>query len=257
MAILGLLLLAAAVVVGVEAGVSNTRDINLEVFGQTYGIPVNVVMLVGALLATVAVLGLFMITGTFQRRRHLRRDAKHRMVREETDARLADTDRTAGELAAENDRLRAELTAERRAAATMGGVAVPPGAGNVAYGDQVSDAVRSDTISDTGRFDPYPADRGTDHVANTDGVRYDGTADTTASEEKAGVIGRFRNSARPSPRQTNAPPDAPGGAFVVVWPGVTRPASCAAARPAGARRRAAGAGRPRSSCRGAGPRRPW
>ena len=188
MAILGLLLLAAAVVVGVETGLSNTSDINVEVFGNTYGIPVNVVFLLGAVLATVAVLGLFMITGAFQRRRHVRRDAKHRLHDEEVATRLTETDGTLGDVVAENDRLRAELAAERRAAATMGGVAVPPGAGNVPYGDQVSDAVRSDTVSQTGRFEPYPTETGV--VGDTTAARYDG--DTTDADEKAGVIGRFR-----------------------------------------------------------------
>lgn len=185
MVILGLLLLAAALVVGVETGLSNTGDINVELFGNTYGVPVNVVFLVGAVLALVAVLGLFMITGAVQRRRTVRRDARHRVRDEQVSTRLTETDATVGELVEENDRLRNELTAERRAAATMGGVAVPPGAGNVAYGDQVSDAVRSDTISDTGRFEPYPTERG------TEAARYDG--DTTDTDEKADVIGRFRN----------------------------------------------------------------
>ena len=193
MAILGLLLLAAAVVVGVETGLSNTRDVNVEVFGTTYGIPMNVVFLLGALIATVAVLGLFMITGAFQRRRTVRREARHRTRDEEVSTRLTETDGTNAELVEENDRLRNELMAERRAAATMGGVAVPPGAGNVAYGDQVSDAVRSDTISDTGRYEPYPTEHGTVHngVAHNDTARYDG--DTTDADEKADVIGRFRN----------------------------------------------------------------
>ena len=190
MAILGLLLLAAAVVVGVETAVSNQPTYVVETFGLYSAVPISVVFLFGALLATVALLGLFMITGTMQRRRHRRVDAKHRTQREETATRVTDLDRTNAELVEENDRLRAELAAERNAAATMGGVAVPPGAGDVAYGDQVSDAVRSNTISDTGRFDPYPVERGTDATVNTEANRYDGET----ANDKAGVVGRFRGN---------------------------------------------------------------
>ncbi|HWL36681.1 MAG TPA: hypothetical protein VNQ77_10845 [Frankiaceae bacterium] len=198
MAILGLLLLAAAAVFGVETAVSNQTGLPIEVFGESRNVPVYVVFLLGALAMAVATLGTFMITGSFQRRRHVRRDAKHRIREEEVSTRLDDTTRTNAELIEENDRLRAELNSERRAAATMGGVAVPPGAGNVAYGDQVSDAVRSDTISDTGRFDPYPTERGVDGAVNTEGVRYDGTAHDTADgtrhDDKAGIVGRFRGN---------------------------------------------------------------
>ena len=189
MAILGLLLLAAAVVVGVEVGVSNTSDVGFEAFNTSFTAPLSVVFLIGALLMTVAILGLFTITGAFQRRRRLRVENKHRMRR--TEARVGETQQTAAELAEENDRLRAELEAERRAAATMGGVAVPPGAGTPAYGDQVSDAVRSETISRTGHFDPYPAD-GTGRTIDVTGR--DDRAERDAAEEKASVLGRFRHT---------------------------------------------------------------
>lgn len=184
MAILGLLILAAAAVFGVETYVSNGTGLPFEVFGNSYTVPVSVVFLLGAVAMAVATLGAFMITGAFQRRRALRRDAKHAVRREETETRLSDTDRTNAELVEENDRLRGELAAERRAAATLGGVAVPPGAGNVAYGDQVSDAVRSETISDTGRYEPYPAENGVDRTIDVDG----------RTDDKAGVVGRFRGN---------------------------------------------------------------
>ena len=192
MAILGLLLLAAAAVIGVETAASNRETVIVETFGTFSAVPMGVVFLAGALVATLALLGLFMITGTFQRRRHLRATAKHRMRDEEASTRLTDTDSTNAELVEENDRLRAELAAERRAAATMGGVAVPPGVGNVAYGDQVSDAVRSDTISGTGRFEPYPTERGVNAPVNAEAARYDG--DGATGDEKAGVVGRFRGN---------------------------------------------------------------
>lgn len=189
MAILGLILVAIAAVVGAETALSNESTVTVETFGLFSALPVWAIFLVGALCALVATLGLFLITGSAQRRRVVRRDAKHRMRDQQTV--VTDTERTSAELAEENDRLRAELAAERRAAATMGGVAVPPGTGDVPYGDQVSDAVRSDTISQTGHFEPYPAES---RRADTEAVRYDGDAAT--ADDKAGVIGRFRGTDR-------------------------------------------------------------
>lgn len=193
MAIVGLLLLAAAIAVGAETVNSNWTTDVVEVFGTRSAVPTSVIFLFGALCATVAIFGLQLITGAFQRRRRNRVDAKHRMRREETETRLTDIDGANAELVEENDRLRAELAAERRAAATLGGVAVPPGAGNVAYGDQVSDAVRSDTISQTGHFEPYPIDRGTDGVINTEAMRTHDTAGP-GTEEHAGFTGRLRGN---------------------------------------------------------------
>jgi len=193
MAILGLLILAAAALVGVETALSNRSDVVVEMFGRYSTVPMSVVMLFGALLATFAIFGLFLITGTIQRRRRRRLDAKHRVVEEETSTRLTDIDRTNAELVEENDRLRAELAAERRAAATLGGIAVPPGAGDVAFGDQISDAVRSDTVSETGRYEPYP----TEAATGTTGV---GNA---VGNDKASVLRALRESQQtpPSPRR--------------------------------------------------------
>lgn len=184
MAIIGLLLLAAAVTFGVELGVSSLNTTGFEVFGTAFTTDVATVFVLGALTMAVATLGAFMITGAFQRRRAYRTEARHRVRQEETDTKLTDYDRTTGELVEENDRLRAELAAERRAAATMGGVAVPPGAGDVAYGDQVTDAVRSDTVSE--RVTPYPSEP----VSPVAEVTPD--TDTRAGAEKADVVGRFR-----------------------------------------------------------------
>ncbi len=175
MAIIGLLLLAAAVTFGVELSVSGLTDTGFEVFGTGFTTYVTTVFLLGALTALVATLGAFMITGAFQRRRAHRTEARHR---------VRDIDATNAELVEENDRLRAELAAERRAAATMGGVTVPPGAGEVAYGDQVTDAVRSDTVAE--RVTPYPSEP----VSPVAEVTPD--TDTRAGAEKADVVGRFR-----------------------------------------------------------------
>jgi hypothetical protein len=189
MAILGLLILAAAAVFGVETALSNRgADVGFEVFGTSYTAPVSVLFLLGAITMAVAILGTFMITGALQRRRTRRLDARDVQQREETHNRVTTLDTTNRELVEENDRLRAELNDHRRAAATMGGVAVPAGAGDVSYGDQVSDAVRSDTISDTGRFEPYPVDHGNDAPVNTEEGRYDD------SHEKVGILSRFRGN---------------------------------------------------------------
>jgi multisubunit Na+/H+ antiporter MnhC subunit len=195
MVVIGLLLLAAAVTAGVEFGLSNLGDVGFEVFGTSFTAPLATVFILGALTMAVATLGTFLVTGAFQRRLHHRYEGKRRLAREETDTKLTEYDRTTADLVEENDRLRAELNEERRAAATLGGVAVPPGAGNVAYGDQVSDAVRSDTIAETGRFEPYPVSP-VDEVrpATIDNTKYDDSQYLTETgEQKAGVIGRFRD----------------------------------------------------------------
>ena len=201
MVILGLLLLAAAGVVGTEMAISNPTGVPFEVFGNGYTVPVYAVFLLGALLMTVAILGAFMITGALQRRRVVRHDAKHRVRVEDYETRVAELERSNAELIAENDRLNGVVADHERAVATMGGVAVPPGVGDVAYGDQVSDAVRSNTITDTGRFDPYPTEGGTVSGAavNTEAARDDaagttGVTGTDRTDDKAGVVGRFRNT---------------------------------------------------------------
>lgn len=199
MAILGLLLLAAATVAGVEMTISNRAgSLNFEAFGYTFaGSNVAGVFLLGALVMAVALLGLFMVTGALQRRRTVAVIGKHRARVEETEGRLGEVEATNAELVAENDRLRTALADHERAMATMGGVAVPPGVGDVAYGDQVSDAVRSETITDTGRFDPYPTEGGTTTGATVNNeTRFDGARGETYDEDadKAGVVGRFRGT---------------------------------------------------------------
>jgi hypothetical protein len=193
MAILGLLILAAATALGIETVLATrATDVGFHIWGESFTASLAVVFLLGAVVMACAILGTFLITGAFQHRRVRRVEAKHRVRREETETRLSDVDRTNAELVEENERLRGELAAERRAAATMGGVAVPPGTGSVAYGDQVSDAVRSETISDTGRYEPYPAEPVAGTTApDTVDVRDDAE---TRHDDKAGIVGRFRRS---------------------------------------------------------------
>lgn len=196
MVVLGLLLLAAAVVGGAEMTISNRAgDVGFEVFGNGFATTPAGLFVLGAITMGVALLGLYLITGAVQRRRTYRRDAKHRVRTEETQTRLGEVDQTNAELVEENDRLRAELAAHERAEATLGGVAVPPGVGNVAYGDQVTDAVRSETISETGHFDPYPtADATTTHGRAVDTDTVDVTDSTDRNDDKAGILERFRGT---------------------------------------------------------------
>ena len=204
MVIIGLLLLAAATAAGVEMTLSTrAADVGFEVFGQSFTMPLASVFLLGAALMAIAVLGAFMITGALQRRRVVHREAKHRVVTEDLGTRVNELDTLNADLVAENDRLRAELAEHQRAEATLGGVAVPPGVGDVAYGDQVSDAVRSQTISETGRFDPYPTEAETGVTTGTTGVngtrvgaaaRDEDVVDLDAADEKARVVGRYRGT---------------------------------------------------------------
>ena len=181
MIVLGLLILAAATALGVET-VLATRgtDATFTIWSETFTASVAVWFLVGAVVMACALLGLFLVTGSLQRRRRVSVVAKHRERDVHMEDLLENTDRTNAELVEENDRLRNELAAERRSAATLGGVAVPPGVGDVPYGDQVGDAVRSDTIATTGHYDPYPGEQQPQIVM------------PDVSEEKADVIGRFR-----------------------------------------------------------------
>ncbi len=157
MAIIGLLLLAAATALGVETVLSTrASDVAFRIYGESFTAPLATVFLLGAVMMAFAILGLLMITGRLHHLRAGKTAAKHRLSDDETV--LSDIDQTNAELVAENDRLRAELAAERRQAATLGGVAVPPGAGDVPYGDQVGDAVRVDTVSETGHYEPYPSE---------------------------------------------------------------------------------------------------
>lgn len=192
MAILGLLLIAAAVAAGVEFGLSNLGDSGFEAFEQTFTTTTAGIFGLGAATMAVAAFGWMLVAHSLRRRRRTKYEARHR----ETGERLNEVDSTNAELAEENERLRNELMEERRAAATMGGVAVPPGVGDVGYGDQVTDAARSNAISDTGRFDPYPTTATGDGRPQTiDNTRFD---DSTAGSEKAGVVGRFRGDGTPA-----------------------------------------------------------
>jgi multisubunit Na+/H+ antiporter MnhC subunit len=197
MVIIGLLLLAAATVAGVEMTLSTrAADVGFEVFGNSFTMPLASVFLLGAVVMALALLGAFMITGALQRRRAVHRDARHRVNDENLSTRVSELDSLNADLVAENDRLRAEIAEHQRAEATLGGVAVPPGVGQVAYGDQVSDAVRSQTITETGRFDPYPTEAG---AATTTGTRVgaaarDDVVDLDEADDKARVVGKFRNT---------------------------------------------------------------
>jgi uncharacterized integral membrane protein len=182
MAILGLLLVAAAAVIGVEFAVSNTATTGFEIFGNPYVASLGTIALLGAAVGAVALLGLWLVVSSLRRRRTRRTIGKHRAQVEELQSRAAGLEAANQDLIEDNDRLRAELAAHELAQATMGGVAVPPGTGQVPYGDQVSDSVHKDMVdvTDGTLAEPYPAGRTHDRTAE--------------GEEKAGVLGRFRGT---------------------------------------------------------------
>jgi uncharacterized integral membrane protein len=203
MAILGLLLLAAATAVGVEFVLSNTATTGFEVFGYAFVSPLATVVLYGAIAGAVAMLGLWMIVGSLRRRRVRKSLGKHRVQIDELQVRAGELEQLNAELVRENDRLRADLQAHQLAEATLGGVAVPPGVGQVAFGDQITDSVRKETIDITDgtldrtrdgrgddRVEPYPTEV-RDHDHDHDHADHDHTGE---AEQKASVLGRFRGT---------------------------------------------------------------
>ncbi|MDQ1712312.1 MAG: hypothetical protein QOE45_1762 [Frankiaceae bacterium] len=181
MAILGLLLVAVAAAAGVEFVISNTATVGWEVYGYTFVSPLATIVLFGAIAGAVATLGLWMVVASFRRRRVRHTVAKHRFRVDELQNRLAELERVNAELVADNERLRAELQAHVLTEATLGGVAVPPGVGDVAYGDQITDTVHKEMVDLTEQgAQPYPPDGVHDHAAEAD--------------RKASVLGRFRST---------------------------------------------------------------
>jgi hypothetical protein len=151
MAIIGLLLMAAAVTFGIELVVSNTQFTTGEVFTRTVeGVTAGGFFLTGVIAGAVFLLGLAMLLGSLGRGR--RKRAQRREVVGETQSTLSD-------LSEENAQLRRELADERRNRETLGGVAVPPAMAGTAgpYADQISDTVHKDQVADSALVsDPYP-----------------------------------------------------------------------------------------------------
>jgi uncharacterized integral membrane protein len=187
MAILGLLLLAAATAVGIEFAISNTATTGFEIFGNPYVASLGTIALLGAAVGAVAALGVWMMWSSFRRRQVRRTATKHRVRIDDLKTRVAELEQVNADLVAETDRLRAELTAHELAEATLGGVAVPPGVGDVPYGDQVTDAMHKEVVdlTENGRPEPYPTERA--------GGRHEHDH-AMEGEQKAGVVGRFRGT---------------------------------------------------------------
>jgi hypothetical protein len=82
MTVLGLILIAAAVVLGFGVGASSADDATLEVFGADLGVTVAGVYFAGAATAAVLILGLWLLkkgTGRGYRRRKEVKDLRHQV----------------------------------------------------------------------------------------------------------------------------------------------------------------------------------
>jgi hypothetical protein len=179
MVLLGLLLLAASVVVGAEVAMSNTATSTFEAFGQDFAdMTLGGFFLVGCAVGALALLGLWMMMGGLRLSRRRRLENKH--VVHETRTR-------ADELEDENDELRHELARMRESAA--------PAAGATAYErdtvmtrDRDDDGVadRSETVS-TSTGAVYPDDP---TATRADTPAYDETAERTGHR---GLLGRLRD----------------------------------------------------------------
>jgi uncharacterized protein (DUF58 family) len=125
MAFLGLLLVAAAVAIGVELVVSNTASMDVELFGETLtGLNTALVFLLGAACLLALVFGLMMLTAGIGRARRIRTERRAEATRQKRTA--AELQTALAETAEENDRLRRQMAEEQLSQDTLGGVAVPP-----------------------------------------------------------------------------------------------------------------------------------
>lgn len=136
MVLIGLLLVAAAAVLGSEIVLSNTQTTTGEAFNQTAaGVTAGEFFLGGAGTALLLVLGLLMMFGGISRRRRRRAHSRHAMTEQRRE--VETTENELSDVGEENERLRRELQQERLHRETLGGVQVPP------------------ELADTS-FEPYP-----------------------------------------------------------------------------------------------------
>jgi hypothetical protein len=162
MVVLGLLLVAAAAVFGTEVVLSNTQTTDGEAFTEVVeGLSAGEFFLIGAGTALALVIGLMLMVSGLGRGRARRAQAKHRARRQRDE--IHETESELSSVAEENERLRAELAAERRDRLTMGGAAVPPpmADGDTAYDVSTRDVAGAPNET-TGRemrgYDPYPGE---------------------------------------------------------------------------------------------------
>jgi ABC-type nickel/cobalt efflux system permease component RcnA len=85
--IIGLLLLAASVVVGIEIGISNDQQIDVEAFNEVWTSNPAAAFLVGVATALVGALGLWLMFTSLRRSRVRRRERRAEMAERD---RLAD-----------------------------------------------------------------------------------------------------------------------------------------------------------------------
>jgi uncharacterized membrane protein YciS (DUF1049 family) len=178
MVLLGLLLLAACVVVAVEVAISNTDTATFEAFTQSFSdMTLAGLFLLGCALGALALLGLWMIFAGMRRARYRHRETKHMVT--ETRSRV-------DELEDENEALRAQLDRERTATAPADGASSYER--DTAFTrDRNDDGVadRSQTAVGTGAVYPDdPTGRDVDTPA------YDETAEKT---HQRGMLGRLRD----------------------------------------------------------------
>jgi len=83
MLIIGLLLVAAAITVGIDIAVLNNYSTDVEAFGQVWTSSPSVVFVAGVVTALVGAIGIAMMTDGMQRMRDRRHD--HRQTRTERD----------------------------------------------------------------------------------------------------------------------------------------------------------------------------
>ncbi len=98
MFIIGLILLAAAAVVGIDVAVVNSTGVNFEAFGYVFTTNTAVIFVAGVIVALVGCFGLFLMTDGAAR--SARRRAERREMEAERDRLAAEAER----MHAERDR---------------------------------------------------------------------------------------------------------------------------------------------------------
>lgn len=193
MVLLGLLLLAACVVVGVELAISNTDVTSIEAFGQSFSdLNLAGLFLIGCALGALALLGLWMMTAGMRMARRRRVASRHEVKA---------TRSQADELADENEELRAELDRQRERERELTDRTTAGGPANERDtmvtrdrdGDDVADrSERSGMGADAGYSrdrEVYPNEPARS-TSDDDTPAYDETAEKTHSR---GMLGRLRD----------------------------------------------------------------
>src|SRR4029453_7414008 len=110
--VIGLLLLAAAVTVGIAVGVQNDTDIDVEAFNQVWTSTPAIVFLVGVAAGIVGLLGLWLMIQGLRRNRVRRRE--QRAVYAERDRLASEREREIAAMAAAGHGDRDDATTTHR-----------------------------------------------------------------------------------------------------------------------------------------------